>query len=111
MPSSPPLRAVRASAFAAVCVILTCAGHWAASGQPMAPWTVGAAFAGVLGVALVLTGHERNLFTIFGGLVFGQFALHALFTTGHVHQAGERPVASGGGGLGMTSAHLAAALV
>jgi hypothetical protein len=104
----PPLRLVRASAFAAVCVALACLGHLTASGEPMAPWAVGMGFLGALGVANLLTGHERSLPTIAGGLVGGQFALHTLFVTSQcphpvvVHSSGARP--------GMSTAHLLAAV-
>lgn len=109
---SPPSRLTRASAFAAVCVLLACLGHLSASGELMAPWKVAAGFAGALGVAGLLSGHERSLWTIMGGLLGGQFALHVLFTTGHVHGPGEQFVAPGqGSGMGMTVAHLLAAVV
>ncbi len=110
----PPLRSVRASIFATVCVILTCLGHFTASGRPIAVWAVGAAFAGTLGFAYVLAGHERSLATIMGGLLGGQFVLHTLFTAGHAHHAAGRPVVhddDASGGLGMTLAHLLAAVV
>src|SRR3954466_14017175 len=81
----PPLRLVRASAFAAVCVAPSCLGHLTASGEPMAPWAVGVGFLAVLGVADLLPGHERSLRTISGGLVGGQFALHALFIASGCH--------------------------
>lgn len=105
----PPLRLVRASAFAAVCVTLACLGHLTASGEPMAPWAVCVGFLAVLGVANLLTGHERSLWTISGGLVGGQFALHSLFVASRCHP---HPVVPGssGSGPGMTTAHLLAAV-
>ncbi|GAA3938740.1 hypothetical protein GCM10023085_20200 [Actinomadura viridis] len=112
MPVPPPLRLVRATVFAAVCVLLTSAGHLLASGGPVAPWTAAFGFAGVLGAALALAGHERSLATILGGLLLGQFALHSLFAAGHGGHHGALPAAEddGGGSLGMTAAHLLAAL-
>ncbi|RAY16833.1 MFS transporter [Actinomadura craniellae] len=111
MPPSPPLRLVRAAVFSAVCVILTSLGHLVASGQPMAPWAIGLGFAGVLGFALVLAGHERSLATITGGLLLGQFALHALFVAGHAHHAGHQAVVQDGGtGPEMMAVHLLAAV-
>jgi hypothetical protein len=109
MSSLPPLRLVRASAFAAVCVALACLGHLTASGEPMAPWAVGTGFLAVLGVATLLTGHERSLSTIAGGLVGGQFALHTLFVTSQCHP---HPVVvdSSGSWAGMSTAHLLAAV-
>jgi hypothetical protein len=104
----PPLRLVRAAAFAAVCVSLACLGHLT-SGEPMALWSVGVGFLAVLGVANLLTGHERSLWTISGGLVGGQFALHSLFVASSCHP---HPVvhSGSGSGLGMTTAHLLAAV-
>jgi hypothetical protein len=110
----PPLRLVRASIFATVCVILTCLGHFAASGRPIAGWAIGAAFAGALGFAYVLAGHERSLATIVGGLLGGQFVLHTLFSTGHAHHAAAQPAVhhdDASNGLGMTLAHLLAGVV
>jgi len=104
----PPLRLVRASAFSAVCVALSCLGHLTASGEPIAPWAVGVGFLAVLGVAHLLTGHERSLRTISGGLVGGQFALHSLFFASGCQS---HPVVhSSGSGPGMTMAHLLAAV-
>ncbi|WP_165965428.1 hypothetical protein, partial [Actinomadura bangladeshensis] len=42
-------------------------------------------FGAVLGVTLMLAGHERSLATILGGLLGGQFALHTLFTAAAPH--------------------------
>ncbi|REE94776.1 MFS transporter [Thermomonospora umbrina] len=111
MSPSPPLRSVRASVFAAVCVILTCLGHWTASGSAMGLGAVAAAFCGMLGLAFVLAGHERSLATILGGLLGGQFVLHALLGAGQAHHAGDPLVVSdeAANGPGMAFAHLLAA--
>lgn len=115
MNTPPPLRLARASVFAAVCVLLTAVGHGTASGRPLGPGSVLAGFAGVLAVAFVLAGHERSLPTITGGLLGGQFMLHALFTaaatgSGHHGDLQQLAAAPAGNGAGMTSAHLLAAL-
>jgi hypothetical protein len=84
-------------------------------------------FGAVLGVTLMLAGHERSLATILGGLLGGQFALHTLFTAAtapaahashetHAAMTGATepvalPAAHGGNGLVMTLAHCTAALV
>jgi hypothetical protein len=104
-----PLRLTRASAFSAVCVALACLGHLTASGEPMSPWAVCVGFLAVLGVANLLTAHERSLPTIAGGLVGGQFALHTLFVTSQCHP---HPVVVHGSGSrpGMSAAHLLAAV-
>ncbi|TYB49584.1 hypothetical protein [Actinomadura chibensis] len=79
-PPHPGFRTARAVVFATVCVVLATSGHVLASGAPVPVWTAGAGFCAVLGVTLMLAGHERSLPTILGGLLGGQFALHTLFT-------------------------------
>ncbi|WUH99124.1 hypothetical protein OHR68_37375 [Spirillospora sp. NBC_00431] len=79
-PPQPGFRTARAVVFATVCVTLATAGHVLASGTVVPIWAVLAGFCAVLGVTLMLAGHERSLATILGGLLGGQFALHALFT-------------------------------
>ncbi|ROO90416.1 hypothetical protein EDD29_8141 [Actinocorallia herbida] len=103
-----PYRLARAAAFAAVCVSLTLAGHWAASGDPIDPWTIAAAFLGVTGVAHLLAGHERGLPLILGALLGGQFALHSLLATDH-HSPLTGPDGSVNGR--MMAAHATAALL
>lgn len=118
----PVFRTARAVVFATVCVALAISGHVLASGTVPA-WAAVAGFCAVLGVTLVLAGHERSLATILGGLLGGQFALHVLFTAAtqpvHHHPAGMRPgpdmalpVAHGDvDGTTMTLAHTVAALI
>ncbi|REE94726.1 hypothetical protein [Thermomonospora umbrina] len=124
----PPHRLLRASAFTVVCVSLTLAGHvWAS--RAGVPWTgVAVGGPGVLVVAWVLAGHERSGWTILGGLLGGQFGLHALFAAmqagssvpagpgsqaGHAGHAGHgaavAETVSASAGPGMTLAHVAAA--
>ncbi|MBA9005059.1 hypothetical protein [Thermomonospora cellulosilytica] len=116
MPVRPPVRLLRASVFAAVCVALTLTGHGTASGIGVPAVAAAAGWAGALAVAWVLSGHERSLSTILGGLLGGQFGLHALFSAAQAEQE-FHPAAHGGQaaeaatGPGMTSAHLAAAVV
>ncbi|MFB4305256.1 hypothetical protein [Actinomadura sp. GTD37] len=135
-PPQPWFRASRAVVFATVCVALAVLGHVLAGGDTV-PWWAGlTGFGAVLGVTLMLAGHERSLATILGGLLGGQFALHTLFTqaaTGsaahhapatHAHMspamesaamhADVMPPAAAhgaGNGLVMTLAHCVAALV
>ncbi|TDC92938.1 hypothetical protein [Actinomadura sp. 7K507] len=130
----PAFRTARAVVFATVCVTLAIVGHVLAAGT-VPVWAAAAGFCAVLGVTLMLAGHERSLATILGGLLGGQFALHALFTAasepmyhhstamhgsmdGAMHgaavQAGTDvmlPVAHGSGGTAMTLSHTMAALV
>ncbi|MEO5877336.1 MAG: hypothetical protein ABIS86_05440 [Streptosporangiaceae bacterium] len=114
MTSPSPYRSARAAIFAAVCVGLTSVGHWTASGEPLAPAAVGGGLLGVWLVAFALAGHERSLPTILIGLLGGQFTLHTLFTTGHLHHHGGAPppiTASDGTGTAMVAAHLLAGTV
>ncbi|RSN62134.1 MFS transporter [Actinomadura sp. WAC 06369] len=128
-PPHPLFRAARAVVFATVCVTLATAGHALAAREAVPGWAVVTGFGAVLAVTLLLAGHERSLPTITGGLLGGQFALHALFTkatvaatagaaAGHAGHTGHAvptaadpawPVLSGG--CGMTLAHAAAALL
>jgi hypothetical protein len=106
----------RATVFAVVCVTLAAAGHAAAGRTMIAPWTIVAGFGATLAVAWVLAGTERSLATIAGGLLGGQFALHALFVAGMAGQADMEHSsatipADAHGGLTMTLAHSVAALV
>ncbi|MFD0898990.1 hypothetical protein [Actinomadura sediminis] len=130
-PPHPLFRAARAVVFATVCVTLATAGHALAAGDAVPGWAVVTGFGGVLAVTLLLAGHERSLPTITGGLLGGQFALHALFTkasvaasttwtagaaaaehTGHAgHAVQTAPDSVFSGGCGMTLAHAAAALL
>ncbi|MEV5829253.1 hypothetical protein AB0L25_27200 [Spirillospora sp. NPDC052242] len=133
-PPHPLFRAARAVVFATVCVTLATAGHALAARDAVPGWAVVTGFGAVLAVTLLLAGHERSLPTITGGLLGGQFALHALFTkatvaattpwtagapapghTGHAGHAVQATADSGwsvlSGGCGMTLAHAAAALL
>jgi hypothetical protein len=117
MSSGPALRLTRATVFAGVCVTLATVGHAAVARATVSPWAIGLGFAAVLAVAWVLTAAERSLATILGGLLGGQFAFHALFTTGHpapaaAHHAGQQTLVTGDhGSTSMTLAHVAAAVV
>lgn len=127
-PPHPLFRAARAVVFATVCVTLATAGHALAAREAVPGWAVVTGFGGVLAVTVLLAGHERSLPTITGGLLGGQFALHALFTkatvattatagagahdhAGHVAQVAASDGSVLTGGCGMTLAHAAAALL
>ncbi|QKW39766.1 hypothetical protein HUT06_41810 [Actinomadura sp. NAK00032] len=131
----PLFRAARAVVFATVCVALAALGHVLAGGAAVPLWAGTMGFGAVVGVTLMLAGHERSLGTILGGLLGGQFALHTLFTGAAADpaahpmpaMAGHTPAmhaamtdaaampgataAHGGNGLAMTLAHCVAALV
>ncbi|MFL1426719.1 MULTISPECIES: hypothetical protein [unclassified Nocardiopsis] len=111
MSEPAPLRAIRAGASASVCVAVSVGGHLAASGPgagvPPAGLLLGALVA--LGSAWALTGRERRWGTITGWMLWGQLALHLLFSAtaaGHGHGSAFSPAE---GGAGMLAAHLAAA--
>ncbi|GGQ74885.1 hypothetical protein [Streptomyces asoensis] len=80
--SGRDLRLLRASVFAAVCVVLAAAGHTMASCAAVPLWTLGAGFLGVLTVVAPLAGRERSLPGIAVLLATGQTALHTLFGLG-----------------------------
>ncbi|GAB3669487.1 hypothetical protein GCM10027589_37120 [Actinocorallia lasiicapitis] len=102
-----PFRLARATAFSAVCVGLTLAAHWLASGDPLTLRTVLVAFGGVSAFSYLLAGAERSLPLIFGALLGGQFSLHVFVANAAHHDTIEV-----GAGLspGMFTAHLAAGL-
>ncbi len=118
MPVRPVFRLARAVVFATVCTGLAATGHTMTSHAPV-PLVAMAGGLGVLILAgVALAGVERSLPTILAGLVGGQFMLHVLFAAaqhgqggGHGHaQYGGHDVPAAGG-LGMTLAHLGAAVV
>ncbi|MGW1148902.1 hypothetical protein ACWD6I_28635 [Streptomyces sp. NPDC002454] len=76
------LRLLRAAVFAAVCVVLSAAGHVLASYEAVPPWTVAAGFLGAFAVALPLAGRPRSLAGIAALLAVGQLVLHAVFGLG-----------------------------
>ncbi|WP_438483651.1 hypothetical protein [Streptomyces sp. S186] len=79
MPAASLSRGVRAALFAAVCVVLSAAGHALMSGSDVAWWALAAAFlvtgAGAWGAA----GRQRGPVAIVGGLLGAQVLLHHLF--------------------------------
>lgn len=84
------LRISRAAVFAAVCVVLSGAGHAIASCATVPLWTLGAGFLGMLAVAAPLAGRQRSLPGIAALLAIGQTALHTLFGLGqHATAASE----------------------
>ncbi|MGP4000022.1 hypothetical protein [Streptomyces sp. 8N706] len=76
------LRLLRAAVFAAVCVVLSAAGHVLTSCARVPYWTLGLGFLAVFAVAALPAGRERSLPAISAALAVGQLALHALFWLG-----------------------------
>ncbi|MET8474035.1 hypothetical protein ABZY90_08245 [Streptomyces sp. NPDC006422] len=83
--SAADLRLLRAAVFAAVCVMLSAAGHVLGSTATVPLWTLSLGFLAVFCVALPLTGRERSLPGIAATLGAGQIALHSLFGIGQQH--------------------------
>ncbi|PZG88312.1 hypothetical protein C1I97_32040, partial [Streptomyces sp. NTH33] len=86
------LRMLRATVFAAVCVVLAAAGHTVASCAAVPLWTLGVGFLGTLVVVAPLAGRARSLPGIATLLAAGQTVLHILFGLG---QSGEGGTATG----------------
>jgi hypothetical protein len=128
----PLFRSSRAVVFATVCVTLATVGHAFSSTAPVPAWAILTGFGLVLAVALLLTGHERSLATILGGLLGGQFVLHSLYAaatgwalptvdaaspatapaaSAAAHHAATIEVGGQDSGISMTLAHVVAALV
>ncbi|MFE0099174.1 hypothetical protein [Streptomyces sp. NPDC059009] len=91
------LRLLRATVFAAVCVVLSAGGHVLASCAAVPLWTLGAGFLAVLVLVVPLTGRARSLPGIAAALAAGQLGLHALFGLGQ-HGAAMGSGAAGPGG-------------
>ncbi|MGY0492888.1 hypothetical protein [Streptomyces sp. WG-D5] len=83
--SAAGLRLLRAAVFAAVCVVLSAAGHVLGSTATVPLWTLSLGFLGVLCATVPLTGRERSLPGIAAALGAGQIALHSLFGLGQQH--------------------------
>jgi hypothetical protein len=96
---SRPFRAARAAVFAAVCVVLSAAGHALMTSEPLAAWTVGGGFAAVFAVAYAAGGRERGWAGMAGLLALGQIGLHTLFSFGSACAAAPTPTAGHTGGL------------
>ncbi|CND45338.1 Uncharacterised protein [Mycobacterium tuberculosis] len=104
-PREPLFRTARAVVFATACVALAVLGHVLAGGAAVPGWAGMAGFGAVLGVTLMLAGHERSLATILGGLLGGQFALHTLFTAAAPHPAPAMPAMPGMPGMSAMAHH------
>ncbi|MFJ3922376.1 hypothetical protein [Streptomyces sp. NPDC090022] len=103
------LRLLRAAVFAAVCVVLSAAGHAVASCATVPWWAVCLAFLAVLTVAAPLAGRRCSLPGIAAALAGGQLALHTLFGLGqHTAAAASGPVAGTGTAAASADTSLAA---
>ncbi|WLW53767.1 hypothetical protein [Streptomyces sp. YU58] len=80
--SGGDLRVLRATVFAAVCVVLAAAGHALASCAAIPLWTLGVGFLGTVLLVAPLAGRSRSLPGIAALLTVGQTALHMVFGLG-----------------------------
>ncbi|MGY0025272.1 hypothetical protein ACVHNB_40730 [Streptomyces sp. YJ-C3] len=80
--SAADLRLLRAAMFAAVCVVLSAAGHVLGSTATVPWWTLSLGFLTAFCVTAPLAGRERSLPGIAVTLGIGQIGLHSLFALG-----------------------------
>ncbi|MFJ9039849.1 hypothetical protein ACIRF8_25040 [Streptomyces sp. NPDC102406] len=80
--SAAGLRLLRAAVFAAVCVVLSAAGHVLGSTATVPLWTLSLGFLAVFCLCVPLAGRERSLPGIALTLGAGQIGLHSLFALG-----------------------------
>lgn len=116
MTERPPLRAARAGAFASVCVAVSAGGHALTSDHGLPVVGLGAGAALVYALAWSATGRERGLGAITAWMLWGQLALHLVFSVAQsagAHEGHGTPAAveSASGGGAMLAAHVAAAAV
>ncbi|GLU45665.1 hypothetical protein [Nocardiopsis ansamitocini] len=127
MSVEPQLRSVRAGVFTSVCVGVSAGGHAMTSAHelPVAGPLVGGLL--VFAFAWAAAGRERGFATILGWMLWGQLALHLVFSfvqgAGSSYGAPMHGMAAGlpaavaddpadhGSGLAMIAAHIVAALV
>ncbi|MBB5130633.1 hypothetical protein HNP84_000321 [Thermocatellispora tengchongensis] len=110
MLARPPLRLLRATAFAVVCAGLSALAHIAGGGSFSAPHLAGGVVLAFC-AAVPLTGRERTLAAILPVLGGLQVVLHFMLggAAAHVAHAAHHHAAGGIPGLGMTAAHAWAA--
>lgn len=80
MPFTAALRYVRAAVFAAVCVVLSAAGHAVMSGTALPGWALAAAAVMVFVCAGLAAGRVCSLPLIAGGMLVCQGGLHLFFS-------------------------------
>ncbi|MGP4111462.1 hypothetical protein ACTWP5_11155 [Streptomyces sp. 4N509B] len=94
---SRPSRLLRATMFAALCVLLAATGHMLALGAPLPWWAPAVALPVVTLGAWLLAGRERAVPVVTSAAVVTQLALHLVFSlvTAACQPAGHLPVAGG----------------
>ncbi|KOG91533.1 hypothetical protein [Streptomyces varsoviensis] len=110
------LRALRATVFAAVCVLLAALGHAVMSGTAVPWWAIGGALSGTGGAAWFMAGRERGPLLVTLATVGAQSGLHSFFeiaqnvartsaAAGLQHAAGMgHSMAAGDGGMAAMNA-------
>lgn len=125
MSTPAPPRLPRSAAFAGVCVGVSAAGHSLSSGHGVSPVALLLGFGLVLAVAHGTIRAEQRLGALTARMLWGQAALHLVFTLtaaspaagpapdglGHTAAHAALPDGAGGAGAGMLLAHAAAGLV
>lgn len=117
MSENRPCRPLRAGVFTLVCASLSAHGHALCSGHdvPFSGLLMGTA--AVLGVSWVVSAHRHGPLTLFGWMLWGQFALHVAFShaqnlgQGHAAHTAEAIASSSLSGGRMILVHVSAALV
>jgi hypothetical protein len=97
--------------FAALCVVLSAAGHVLASCASVPLWALGAGFLATAAVAVPLAGRARSLPAISALLAAGQIALHSLFGLGQHGAAAAVSAGQSGSAGDMSVVQQAARLV
>ncbi|GLW99109.1 hypothetical protein [Microtetraspora sp. NBRC 16547] len=78
-PEVPALRLPRAIVFAAVCVVVSAAGHAVAGGGSVPPDVMALGAVGTLALAYALNGRERGPEVVLTATIGAQILLHELF--------------------------------
>ncbi|MFJ2826920.1 hypothetical protein ACIPC1_04830 [Streptomyces sp. NPDC087263] len=79
MRASLAVRSLRAAVFAVLCVLLAAGGHGLATGEAPPLWADGAGVLVLFAAGCLLSGRERSLVGIGGGMLAAQAALHLGF--------------------------------
>ncbi|WP_285728765.1 hypothetical protein [Nocardiopsis sp. ATB16-24] len=117
MSENRPCRPLRAGVFTLVCASLSAHGHALCSGHdvPLTGLLMGIAV--VLGVSWVVAARRHGPLTLFGWMLWGQFALHVAFShaqnagRGHAAHTTTEAIASSPSGGWMIVVHVLTALV
>ncbi|MFD4522455.1 hypothetical protein ACFWP7_00655 [Streptomyces sp. NPDC058470] len=79
MRASLAVRSLRAAVFAVLCVLLAAGGHGLATGEAPPLWADGAGVLALFAAGCLLSGRERSLVGIGGGMLAAQAGLHLGF--------------------------------